>query len=63
MGSRQCASYHNRFAHNHLISDYDGDNSSVTWTLQPAGLTNAGGAPCTIPEGEQRLHTAGNTTS
>ncbi|MEV4316105.1 right-handed parallel beta-helix repeat-containing protein [Actinocrispum sp. NPDC049592] len=60
---RQCASYHNRFANNHLISDYDGDNSSEAWTLSPTGLTNAGGAPCTIPTGDQRLHTAGNTTT
>ncbi|WP_158884843.1 right-handed parallel beta-helix repeat-containing protein [Amycolatopsis anabasis] len=63
VGSRQCASYHNRFANNRLISDYDGDNSSEAWTLQPPGLTNAGGAPCAIPAGDQRLRTAGNTTS
>jgi hypothetical protein len=63
VGARQCASYHNRFANNHLISDYNGGNSSEAWTLQPAGLTNAGGAPCTIPAGDQRLSTAGNTTS
>nr|WP_198151287.1 right-handed parallel beta-helix repeat-containing protein [Kibdelosporangium sp. MJ126-NF4]CEL14159.1 hypothetical protein [Kibdelosporangium sp. MJ126-NF4] len=60
---RQCASYHNRFASNRLISDYDGDNSSEAWTLSPPGLTNAGGTPCTIPAGDQRLRTAGNTTS
>ncbi|MBP2324986.1 hypothetical protein JOF56_005371 [Kibdelosporangium banguiense] len=60
---RQCASYHNRFANNRLLSDYDGDNSSEAWTLQPPGLMNAGGAPCSIPAGDQRLRTAGNTTS
>jgi hypothetical protein len=55
-------SYHNRFFNNALISDYDGDNSSESWTLSPAGLAYAGVAPCTIPAGDQRLRTGGNTT-
>jgi hypothetical protein len=45
-----------------MLSDYDGDNSSEAWTLSPTGLANAGGAPCTIPAGDQRLRTVGNTT-
>jgi hypothetical protein len=59
---RQCASYHNRFFSNSLVSDYDGDNSSESWTLSPAGLTYAGLAPCAIPAGDLRLRTGGNTT-
>jgi Right handed beta helix region len=62
-GSRQCASYHNRFFYNVLISDYDGDNSSESWTLSPPGLTYAGEAPCSIPAGDQRLRTGGNSQS
>ena len=58
---RQCASYHNRFFDNKLVSDYDGDNSSGTWTLSPPGLTYAGAAPCAIPAGDVRLRTGGNT--
>lgn len=60
---RQCASYHNRFFDNQLVSDYDGDNSSGSWSLSPAGLTYAGIAPCSIPAGDQRLRTGGNTSS
>ena len=58
---RQCASYHNRFFYNELISDYDGDNSSESWTLDPPGLTYAGEAPCSIPAGDERLYTGGNS--
>jgi hypothetical protein len=59
---RECASYGNRFDYNRLLSDYDGDNSSLAWALKPPGLTNAGEPPCSIPDGVQRLRTAGNTT-
>jgi hypothetical protein len=62
VNGRQCASYHNRFADNQLRSDYDGDNSSESWTLSPAGLTHPGEYPCSIPAGDQRLRTARNTT-
>lgn len=57
---RQRASYHNRFFHNTLISDYGGRKGHA-WSLSPAGLTNAGGKPCSIPAGDQRLRTGDNT--
>jgi Periplasmic copper-binding protein (NosD) len=50
---RECASYGNRFADNTI-------ETGAWWDLIPAGETYAGGAPCTIPKGNQRLHTAGN---
>jgi hypothetical protein len=59
--SRQCASYHNRFFYNKLISDYRGGDSSESWTLEPPGLTYPGMAGCSIPAGDQRLRTGGNT--
>jgi hypothetical protein len=59
---RECASYGNRFDYNHLLSDYDGDNSSESWWLKPWGQTYSGEAPCSIPDDEQRLRTVGNTT-
>jgi hypothetical protein len=50
---RECASYGNRFADNTITTG--------TWTdLIPPGQTYAGGAPCSIPSGQVRLHTAGN---
>jgi hypothetical protein len=57
---RQCAEYHNRFFYNDLVSGYSGA-AIPTWSLSPAGLTTAGGSPCSIPAGEQRLNTGGNT--
>jgi hypothetical protein len=59
--ARQCAEYHNRFFDNIIQSGYDGGSIS-TWSLSPEGLTNAGGAPCTIPDGDQRVYTGGNST-
>jgi Right handed beta helix region len=52
---RECASYGNRFADNVI-------ESGAQWDLIPAGNTYAGGAPCSIPSGDERLHTAGNTS-
>jgi hypothetical protein len=60
--SRECASVHNRFANNRDLSSYGGA-TIPTWTLNPSGNTTAGEPPCTIPDGDYRLHTAGNTTS
>jgi hypothetical protein len=57
---RQCASYHNRFFNNDLVSGYGGA-TIPTWSLRPTGLTNAGGTPCSIPASEQRLRTGYNT--
>jgi hypothetical protein len=50
---RECASYGNRFADNTI-------ETGAWWDLIPPGETYAGGAPCTIPKGDERLHTAGN---
>ena len=50
---RECASYGNRFADNII-------HTGTWWDLIPPGETNAGGAPCSIPAGNVRLHTAGN---
>jgi hypothetical protein len=50
---RECASYGNRFADNTIYT-------GTWWDLIPSGETNAGGAPCSIPAGNVRLHTAGN---
>jgi Right handed beta helix region len=50
---RECASYGNRFADNTI-------DTGTEWDLIPAGETYAGGAPCSIPAGNERLHTAGN---
>ncbi len=52
---RECASYGNRFADNTI-------DTGTEWDLIPAGETYAGGAPCSIPKGNERLHTAGNKT-
>jgi hypothetical protein len=52
---RECASYGNRFADNTI-------ETGAWWDLIPPGETYAGGTPCTIPSGDQRLHTAGNKT-
>lgn len=57
--ARQCASYHNRFFNNTVNSAYDGGWMS-DWALSPEGLQYAGGEPCSIPEGEQRIRTGGN---
>ncbi len=60
--ARECASYHNRFAYNHDLSSYGGA-TIPTWSLSPNSNTAAGDPPCSIPSGETRLHTAGNTTT
>ena len=57
--AQQCASYHNRFFDNTVNSGYDGGRIS-DWALSPEGLTNAGGEPCSIPDGETRVRTGGN---
>lgn len=59
---RECASYDNGFAYNRIISGYK-DATIPAWTLNPTGATTTGQAPCTMPDGKVRLHTAGNTTS
>jgi hypothetical protein len=58
--ARQCAEYQNRFFYNTLGAAYDG-SAIAAWSLSPVGLTNAGGTPCTIPAGDQRLRTGGNS--
>ena len=50
---RECASYGNHLDDNTI-------RTGTFWDLIPPGETYAGGAPCTIPRGEMRLHTAGN---
>lgn len=60
--SRECAGYGNRFVNNNLVSGYEG-SAIATWLLSPAGNTYAGGSPCTLPAGERRLYTGGNTIS
>jgi hypothetical protein len=50
---RECASYGNHLDDNTI-------RTGTFWDLIPPGETYAGGAPCTIPKGEMRLHTAGN---
>lgn len=59
--ARQCASYHDRFFYNTVNSGYSGGRIS-NWSLSPAGLTYAGVAPCSIPDGDQRIRTGGNTS-
>jgi len=51
---RQCANYGNRFADNTV-------ETGAIWDMIPSGETNAGGSGCSIPKGDQRLHTAGNS--
>jgi hypothetical protein len=58
---RQCASYDNRFFNNTVGAVYGGTRKLPAWSLNPPGLTNAGGAGCSIPSGKQRLRTGGNT--
>jgi Periplasmic copper-binding protein (NosD) len=50
---RECASYGNRLAYNTI-------RTGTWWDLIPPGETYAGGSPCSIPKGIERLHTAGN---
>jgi hypothetical protein len=59
--ARECSSYGNRFAYNTLVSGYQG-RTPPAFVLDPAGSTYPGAAaPCSIPSGVERLHTAGNT--
>lgn len=58
---RECAAYHNRFVYNRVLSAYNGSRSLPAWSLDPAGNTYSGGSPCTLPSGEQRVYTGGNT--
>lgn len=60
--TRQCASYHNRFFYNEVNSGYH-DGHLSNWSLNPLGLTYAGGAGCSIPPGDQRIYTGYNTSS
>ncbi|MBO0870035.1 MAG: right-handed parallel beta-helix repeat-containing protein, partial [Micromonosporaceae bacterium] len=60
--ARECASYHNRFAYNHDLSSYGGATIPA-WSLSPSSNTATGAAPCSIPAGATRLHTAGNSTT
>jgi hypothetical protein len=50
---RQCANFGNRFAGNTV-------ETGEAWAMIPSGQTNAGGPGCSLPRGQQRLHTAGN---
>lgn len=59
--ARQCASVHDRFFYNEVHGGYNGGHIS-NWSLSPEGLRYAGVAPCSIPEGEQRVYTGGNTS-
>jgi hypothetical protein len=59
--ARQCASYGNRFFYNTIGTMFGGTAKQNAWSLSPAGLTYAGGSGCSIPRGEQRLRTGGNT--
>jgi hypothetical protein len=59
--ARQCASHSNRFFYNVVQSAYDGGHIS-NWSLGPEGLTYAGVAPCSIPDGAARISTGGNTS-
>jgi hypothetical protein len=59
--ARQCASYGNRFFDNSIGTTFAGTAEQTAWTLIPAGLRYAGGAGCSIPQGQQRLLTGGNT--
>jgi hypothetical protein len=51
--ARQCANYGNRFADNTI-------ETGAIWDMIPSGETDAGGPGCSIPRGQQRLHTADN---
>jgi hypothetical protein len=59
---RQCASYGNRFLDNTIGTVFGSSAKQATWSMDPSGLTNAGGSGCSIPSGQQRLRTGGNTT-
>jgi hypothetical protein len=59
--ARQCASYGNRFFNNTIGTVFGGTAKQNAWSLSPPGLTYAGGSGCSIPKGQQRLHTGGNT--
>lgn len=39
----------------------DSEAGISNWSLDPAGLTYPGVAPCAIPDGKQRISTGGNT--
>jgi hypothetical protein len=58
---RQCASYDNRFFSNTVGTVFGGTAKQAAWSLNPPGLTYAGGSGCAIPSGQQRLCTGGNT--
>lgn len=58
--SRQCASYGNQFFFNTIGDSFTGGQQNAT-SLDPAGETYAGNAGCSIPAGEERLHTGSNT--
>jgi hypothetical protein len=58
---RQCASFDNRFFGNTIGTVFGGSARQATWSLNPAGLTYAGGSGCSIPNGYHRLYTGGNT--
>lgn len=58
---RQCASYDNRFKNNAIGTVYGGSAQQAVWSMDPPGLTYAGGTGCSIPSGLQRLITGGNT--
>ncbi len=58
---RQCASYGNRFFDNTIGTVFGGTAEQNAWALNPPGLTYAGGSGCSIPSGQQRVFTGGNT--
>jgi len=58
---RQCASYDNRFENNTIGTVYGSSAHQAVWSMDPPGLTYAGGSGCSIPSGQQRLITSGNT--
>lgn len=58
--SRQCASYGNKFFFNTIGTSFTGGQQNAT-SLDPAGETYAGNSGCSIPSGEERLHSGSNT--
>jgi hypothetical protein len=50
---RECASYGNDFNDNTILT-------GPFWDLIPPGENYAGGAPCVIPRGQERLHAVGD---
>lgn len=59
--ARQCASYNNRFFYNTVGTVLGRTTKQSAWSLYPPGLNYTGGTGCSIPAGQQRLRTGGNS--